>query len=185
VVKLITTLKRPLAILFFASLFICSCKQSEIYPNIPEIKFKEAYVIYDNTNEASEIVLAFTYKDGDGDIGLNDGDTLPPYNSDTLGDNGSSLNRFYYNVLGDYYYKSDGQFFKPIIPSTSDTIFRDVRVSNLTPEGKHKAIRGEIRITIFPVANFGDTVKIKTRLVDRALHISNEVETPELYLRKK
>jgi hypothetical protein len=170
--------------LLLASSIIYGCKQNEIYPVIPEIAFKDAYVLYDNTNTASEIVVTFTYRDGDGDIGLDDKDTLSPYNPDTLGNNGSILNRFYYNVWGDYYYKSDGEYIKPVIPFTSDTIFRDVRVSNLTPEGKHKAIRGDIRITIFPISNFGDTAKIKVRLIDRALHVSNEVETPDLLLRK-
>ena len=182
--KSITGIKRFLGILFFASLFLVACKENEIYPIVPSIVFKDAYVLFDQNNMDSLIVLVFSYKDGDGDIGLDGGDTLPPYNPDTLGYNHSILNRFYNNVWIDYYEKRNSIYTKPLIPSTSDTVYKDVRVGNLTPQGSHKAIRGDIQVQFFPSSYplRADTIKLKARLIDRALHISNEVESPDLYL---
>lgn len=185
--KLIRQINRPLLLLLFATACICSCKENEIYPDVPSIKFKEAYVLFDQQNTDSLIVLVFTYKDGDGDLGLNEGDTLAPYDYNTKGPNQSNTNRFYNNVLVDYYEKKNGEFYKPVKPFTSDTVSKDVRVGNLTPDGKHKAIRGDIQISILPVdfGNDPDTIRLKARLVDRALHVSNEIETPDLFLIKR
>lgn len=159
-----------------ASLFN-GCKGNEIYPIVPAIEFKQSYVA-----NATQIVLTFTYKDGDGDIGLNASDTFPPFQNDTLGPNKSLSNRFYNNIFIDYYGKFNGEYFKIVLPNTNDTINRDVRVGNLTPEGNHKAIRGEIKVNVLPIIYAPDSFKLKVRLVDRALNVSNEVETPDMVL---
>ncbi|MEI6596093.1 MAG: hypothetical protein WCO28_11065 [Bacteroidota bacterium] len=184
--KSIIHIKAFLIISFFASLFLYSCKGNEIYPIVPAIVFKDAYVIYYPNNTDSSIIVSFTYKDGDGDIGLVADETNPPYNIDTLGTNKSNSNRYANNIWVDYYNKINGIYSQPVFPFRSDTINNDVRIGNLTPDGTHKAIRGEIQVQIFSVPrdypNHSDTIKLKIRLVDRALHISNVLETPDLYL---
>jgi hypothetical protein len=184
--KFIGTVKSLLIISFLASIFFYGCKGNEIYPIVPTIIFKDAYVAYTQNNLDSFVILSFTYKDGDGDIGLDQGDTLPPYNYDILGTNASNTNRFANNIWVDYYQKINGIYSQPVIPFTSDTVREDVRVGNLTPDGTHKSIRGEIQIQLNTVPrsypNHSDTIKLKVRLVDRALHISNEIETPDLFL---
>ncbi len=184
--KFIIQIKEYLIISFFAAIILVACKGNEIYPIVPSIVFKDAYVVYNPSNTDSFLVVAFTYKDGDGDIGLNSDDNAPPYNTDTLGPNKSNSNRFANNVWIDYFQKINGQYSQPLFPFTLDTVNVDVRVGNLTPEGNHKAIRGEIRVQLNAVPkdypNRSDTIKLKIRLVDRALHVSNEVESPDLYL---
>lgn len=176
-----------LTISFFASIYFYGCKGNEIYPIVPAIVFKDAYVLFDTSNTAY-VVVSFTYKDGDGDIGLDPNQTAPPYNTDSLGPNKSNSNRFANNVWIDYYQNIGGVYSRPLFPLTNDTVNVDVRVGNLTPDGTHKAIRGEIQVQLNALPkdypNRSDTIKLKIRLVDRALHVSNEVETPDLYLMK-
>lgn len=160
------------------------CKGKEIYPEVPEITFKSAYF----NDKDSSIVLTIGYRDGDGDIGFNPEDTLAPYNNIPNGPNGSNTNRFYDNVWIDYYEYKQGHYYIATIPNApGDTVRKDVRVGNLTPEGAHKAIRGEIRIEMSKLKydNSSDTIKLKARLVDRALHVSNEIESPDIYLYKQ
>jgi hypothetical protein len=166
------------------------CKGNEIYPIVPSITLKDVEVLYKPDNTDSLLTLVISYKDGDGDIGLDPGDTFPPYNSNSLGPppNYPNTNRFYNNVWIDYYQKINGAYSRPMVPFTTDTIAFDVRVTNLTPEGSHKAIRGDISV-LFAALDQGyigrsDTIKLKVRLVDRALHVSNEIETPDLYLKR-
>jgi hypothetical protein len=173
---------------FIAAVFFYGCKGNEIYPIVPAIVFKDAFVIYNSSNTDSFIVVSFTYKDGDGDIGLDANQNSPPYNTDTLGPNNSNSNRFTNNIWVNYFQKANGLYTQPVIPFTSDTVREDVRVGNLTPDGTHKAIRGEIRVQLNTVPrsypDHSDTIKLKLRLVDRALNISNEIETPDLYLKR-
>ena len=169
-----------------AVVFFYGCKGNEIYPIVPAIVFKDAFVVYNSSNTDSFVVLSFTYKDGDGDLGLDAGDSFPPYNTNTLGPNNSNTNRFANNIWVNYFQKANGMYSQPVIPFTSDTVREDIKVGNLTPDGANKAIRGEIRVQLNTVPrsypDHSDTIKLKVRLIDRALNISNEIETPDLYL---
>jgi len=147
-----------------------------------------------NYPDSTSIVLTISYKDGDGNIGLEEADSLPPYMQDTLGhETGVSgtwnLNRFANNVWIDYFQKFNGVYSIPVkLFTTLDTLRSwDVRVGNLTPDGTHKAIRGDIQVTLNALTHAypfrSDTVKLKVRLVDRALNVSNEVESPDLIVR--
>ncbi len=184
--KSINNFKSFFKILIVASVLFYGCKGNEIYPVIPSITFKDAYVIFDQNNVDSLIVLIFSYKDGDGDLGLDPNQTNPPYNFDSLGPNKSLLNRFYNNVWIDYYGMENGEFIIATLPNApNDTIRKDVRVTNLTPEGSHKAIRGDITVALLPIVYLSDTIKLKVKLVDRALNVSNGIETPIIYLNKR
>ena len=68
-----------LTILFLG---IVSCKKVEKYPITPNIQYLGFEKIYNpdlNLNDRG--VLSFSFQDGDGDIGLNSGDTFPPFNA--------------------------------------------------------------------------------------------------------
>lgn len=177
-------------ITLFFSLFIyliSGCQKFEEYPVEPHIAFDHFTLLVDTVIEndtakaiTNRGILAISYTDGDGDLGLNNYDTLPPFNQ------GSP---FYYNIIVKYFEKQNGVFVQvPILnPDGSlDTIHFNGRFPYLTPSGVHKAIRGIIYDTL-PVNNQSstfDTIKFKVFIYDRALHQSNLIETPEIVVLK-
>ncbi len=169
-------------ILFLVFTAITSCRKKESFPDIPSIRFEDIVKIYNPSLELSDRgVITISFKDGNGDIGLNPGDTFPPFNKES---------RYYYNLIIDYFELQNGVLTKvPITvynPQSQkyDTLSLSARVPVLTPTGKNKAIEGEIKDTIF-IYNFNstfDTIKFEITLVDRALNESNTVSTP-LFIR--
>lgn len=157
------------------------CKEKEIYPVIPSIQYKSISFIENSLGLDSMMQLDFTFKDGDGDIGLDDGDTFPPFNP-IVDSAGNSKNKYYYNAYVYLYKQTNGVFYPVMRPFVNDTFFYAFRAMNITPDGRHKAIRGDIDITIEePVlTNPGDTVKYVFYIYDRALHQSNWAESPPL-----
>jgi hypothetical protein len=164
---------------------IGACKKKEIYPEIPSIEFKSYYFTTDPITPTDTLLgVIFSYKDGDGDIGLNPEDTFPPYDSHR-GANDKELNPYYYNLNIDYLVLGTNGTFVPVIkPNTTDTLRFQARVQNITPEGRHKAIRGDIDWQILPppYENLPRVIKLKVKIYDRALHESNTIESPVITL---
>jgi hypothetical protein len=166
---------------------VSACKEREIFPAIPAIEYKSHYFLRDPNSlgfgNDTLLGVLFTYRDGDGDIGLGPSDTLPPYerNSDEFG---RVTNRFHYNVHVDYFEVVNGQMRPFIIPNTVDTFKVRARIGSLTPDGKFKAIRGEIDYQFMPpqFANRRDSIKLRITLIDRALNESNVAESPIIVL---
>ncbi len=128
----------------------------------------------------SLLVLTFTYKDGDGDLGLNQSDTLSPFNP-VIDSVGKSLNPFYQNLHINYLEKYQGLFQAVTNPfNAADTLTYAFRFESLTPDGRHKSIRGDIEVKISPNAypNAADTTLYELYIYDRALHKSNVVQSP-------
>jgi hypothetical protein len=148
-----------------------ACIKTQTYPIVPEITYDNIVVTKD-TDQLGNIIdvgrLSIEFTDGDGDIGLRKSDTTGPYHPDSL---------YYYNLLLDYY-EWDGSGF--VLTETATPYHG--RVPYLTPEGKNKSISGliyyDVNITYVP----SDTFRFDVRLVDRALHVSNTVETPGIIL---
>jgi len=165
---------------FLFILILNGCKEKEIYPVIPSIEYKSAYFILGQNGKDSVLVLGISFKDGDGDIGLTQEDTFPPFNPVT-DSNGKSLNPYYYNLYISYFEMNNGVFQNVVKPFTHDTIGYEFRIQNLTPDGRHKAIRGEIDVTIEASLFAGnDTTMYSFYIYDRALHKSNEVASPPI-----
>ena len=164
--------------------FLVSCRKFEEYPIEPVITFDNFTLLLNSQTGTTERgVLSIGYTDGDGDLGLNTGDTLSPFDR-----NGS----YYYNFIVKYYEMQNGTFVEvPLLswnPDSQkyDTITFNGRFPNLTPENGNKAIKGVIQDTLYinnPLSDF-DTIKFKVSIYDRALHKSNEVETPEIVVKK-
>jgi hypothetical protein len=155
-----------------------SCNKRENFSEIPKISYEGFVVIYNpELGVYDRGVISVSYTDGDGDIGLSQGDTFPPFNPGS---------RYYYNFIITYYEMQNGVVkevpllsFNPVTQQY-DTVSLSARIPVLTPQGRNKAIKGTIRDTIF-IYNFNsdfDTVRFSAILVDRALHESNEVFTP-------
>ena len=154
---------------------LASCKQeSAQFSEIPQITLTE--VQQQKLNGKDSIVnITLHYQDGDGDIGLNTDDTLPPFNY---------TSKYFYNILVSVYRVDNGKVSKvttPVFPpNPPDTINYNDRITNLTPTGKSKSISGEIRMFIKSLPYPGvtpDSMFYTFQLIDRALHQSNVVKT--------
>lgn len=160
-------LQIPLVIILLLLSFM-ACQKQETYPIVPEIKFESFDLLYNTTTgQTDRGVLKISFKDGDGDIGLTQGETEPPYD---------------YNLFISYYEMQNGDTNLVVFtdPNTGDTMTLNARIPVLTPEGNNKSIKGTIEDTMFvnnPNSQF-DTIMYRVYLVDRALHKSNEIATP-------
>jgi hypothetical protein len=154
-------------VLLFGALFLLlqSCLERKEFSDIPEIKFESFTILPQN-----KALLTFRFTDGDGDIGLDPRDTMPPFNLSSF---------YYYNFRMEYYELRNGEWVRPDITFPGfDGLY--YRIPNITPEGQNKILEGEIDVDlIFPILiNEFDTCKFTFQLWDRALNASNLAETP-------
>jgi hypothetical protein len=152
--------------------FLYSCRKPERFSDIPEIKFINfeefrEYLISNDTIIMYGGTLAFYFQDGDGDIGLDDWMTSPPFD---------------YNFFCNYYEKQYGTFVKidsmETIQGKIEPFNLNARIPRLSylPE---ESISGEIYITMPQYRDsFSeyDTVKLEFYIVDRKLNKSNVKE---------
>ena len=152
-------------------LIISSCVKQEKYSEIPEISLRPFVLIFDTGQYAVKGVLSFDFQDGNGDIGLNPGDTFPPFNRD--GD-------YYYNLVIRYFEKQDSVYVEVVL----DPPF-SARIPALNPDYPGKAIKGIISDTLVmdPAPAF-DTVRFEFFIYDRVLNKSNVLTTTDIPLRK-
>jgi len=150
---------------------ISSCIKQEEFSDIPEITYRQFTTIFDTSQYAVRGVLRFDFQDGDGDIGINPGDTFPPYNR--AGD-------YYYNLVIQYFEKRDSGYVEVILdPPLS------ARIPVLNPDYPGKAIKGFIADTLFmdPSPAY-DTIRLEFFIYDRALNKSNVQTTPDIVLKR-
>lgn len=161
-------MKNIKSILFLSivlALTISACQSFEEYPVVPHIEFESFAVIKNNQGIDSLGFLTISYTDGDGDIGLREGDTLPPYDI---------------NFYLDLYQYLDDSLRKFIFPDTNVNF--NARIPDLTPSGVNKAIKGDIEyeFELYQMVPFleSDTIAFEIYILDRALHQSNVIMTP-------
>jgi hypothetical protein len=160
-----------MAILFLGQ--SCIKPQTE-YPLAPQITYNSYELVNNDGKYTLKLYMDFT--DGDGELGITDADTLPPFQ-----DSG----KYYFNLYADYFEKINGKFTQLTVNYPlpfGDTIHYNARLPLLTPEGKEKAIKGTIEYDIDMQAGptKSNIVKFRIYIYDRALHKSNEIETPEI-----
>lgn len=152
---------------------LSSCLRPVSYPDEPEL----TAISYQKMGDS--LLLSIEFTDGDGDVGLNENDTVSPFDPGSF---------YHYNLYVEYYEMMNGQWVKGRLdPSgnnfpTADTINFQYRIQNLTPIGQNKTLRGTINITIEapyfnPISNHNDSIKYRVSLIDRSLNISNLIET--------
>jgi hypothetical protein len=151
-------------------LILASCIKKEDYPDIPEISYRGFTKVFDTGQYPIKGILSIDFQDGNGDIGLDPGDTLPPFQPG--GD-------YYYNMIIRYFEKQNGVWVEPILP-----VPYNARIPVLTPDQPNKAIKGYIvdTLDLDPTPAF-DTIKFEVFIYDRALNQSNVVATPEIPLK--
>ena len=159
-----------IALIFSITLFFAfsSCLRNKDFDEVPII----SYHSYFQEGDIGKLKISFT--DGDGDIGLSQGDTVEPYDITSL---------YYHNLFVEYFEKRNGNYELLVFPD--DSLNNYFRVPVITPEGQNKSLEGDIEIDIFlDLLTPYDTVMFEVFLVDRALHHSNTIQTPDLVLVK-
>lgn len=136
-----------------------ACLKPEEFPPEPRIEFK-SFTVFAGQDSAS---LVFGFTDGDGDIGLTEADSLPPYDA---------------NLFLEYYEYQSGAWVNVDLGGSPNIPYR---VPVITPTGQNKTLEGEIAIALEPFSlshnTAADSIKYSVTLQDRALHVSNSVET--------
>jgi hypothetical protein len=179
--------KRYLIGLFLMALAVFSCQKKVEYPVEPKIAYEGfTYLMNPDSTFSGQCVISFSYTDGDGDLGLDDSDTLPPFGfNDT----------YYYNMVLDYLKSENGVFVKtpllsPHVPTGPadtlvlfDTVTFNARFKRLRDSEEPKAISGtmDYKLTVQNPFSPNDTVKFEIRILDRALHESNVIQTEAIY----
>ncbi len=138
---------------------------------MPHIEFVRLEKLDDGTGRDNQANLVIAFQDGDGDIGLSSRDTTGPFAPDSA---------YYYNFFIDFIEKQHGEWVVVDLPTPLHA-----RVPYLS-EDVPESIEGELTILTFINNYFSpyDTIMLRCRLVDRALHESNIIETPEIIVKK-
>ena len=181
-------MKQSILIAFALLLVVVVGCQKEIeYPIEPQIAYTGfSYLFNADSTFSGEGIISFSYTDGDGDLGLDDGDTLYPF---------GFQDSHYYNMVVDYLKAENGVFVKtpllsPHVPSNSadtlvlyDTVTFNARFHRLRDSEEPKAISGtmDYKLTVQNPFSPDDTVKFEIRILDRALHESNVIQTEPIY----
>ncbi len=168
-------------------LVVCACQKRVEYPIEPKITYEGfTYLMNPDSTFSGEGIISFSYTDGDGDLGLDDSDTLPPFGfHDT----------YYYNMVVDYLKSENGVFVKtpllsPHVPTSPDdtlvlydTVTFNARFKRLRDSEEPKAISGSMdyKLTVQNPFSPNDTVKFEIRIFDRALHESNVIQTDPIF----
>jgi hypothetical protein len=151
-----------IGILFLALIAGVSCKPESCDDPVPSMSYKDLISIQDSVYR-----LEFNFKDCNGDVGLGQNDTLPPYNVD--GD-------YYYNLKIDVFYRDAGQW---VQYDFNGGIGLDARIVPLTEDNREEVIEGVIEryIPKFDLFGLGDTLRFRGTLIDRALNESIPAES--------
>ena len=170
-------MKKTLSIFILALFALAACQKKLVYPIEPAITYEGlAYVMDADSTLTGEVVLSIGYTDGDGDLGLDDADTLYPFGPN---------DPHYYNLIFDYL-KWDGSAFietqlqnwNPQTQSYEDASF-NARFKRLVFNDEESSISGTIdyKMMVYNPLSPNDSIKFRIHLIDRALHESNTVET--------
>jgi hypothetical protein len=164
------------AVVLFSGIFavFSGCYSVPEYPVVPSISFNS--VRFEETNSTDFIYLSLNFKDGDGDLGLDQSDLSDPRFADSVEVNGLKVpnpNRFnIFPVLlrkeGDEYVPSPNADFNGFFP----------RLREFKSRGP---IEGVLQYKLASLNFFNQDssiAKVRVFIQDRQLNKSNIVETP-------
>jgi len=154
---------------FICVIFFFACVKEKNYPTQPVIKF-ENFTQFGS--DSAHVIISFT--DGDGDVGLAQGDTTGDF---------KSTSKYYYNFYLRYLYKQTDGSFKAYENAPNDTLDYKYRIPTLIPaEQQKRALSGEIKVKLYDPYAIHDTIQFDIYVIDRALHKSNVVNSGTLIL---
>lgn len=140
------------------------CLKIEELPDTPILKYN-GFVVQGDTLG----ILQLSFQDGDGDVGLNPGDTVGPFHRDSI---------FYHNLFLDYFELVNGTWVKLDV-----SVPFYYRIPQLDPVGQNPTLEGDIDVELVPFfdpTSPNDTFRFEAKLVDRSFQFSNVVRTVSL-----
>jgi len=149
--------------------FSLSCQKVESISEIPHIEFKsfelrDTIDILGNPGKIGELI--FKFEDGDGDIGLEQPDSISSDNTS-------------YNLFFTLYEKIEGQFQKVDEDDLETPL--NYRIPYIENIGQNKTLKGEVKVEFYYyLLMLYDTIKYEFYIVDRALNESNVETTTEI-----
>lgn len=146
------------------SSILFACNKLEEYDDRPIITESSYSLLKNQQGKDTSLVLKFTFTDGDGNVGLEPSDTIPPNNT---------------NVKIDYFEKIDGEFSKIIIPGTTDTLNFNSIIKKF---GSNNPTKAEVEIKVNIGVVLADTVRFDYYIVDKDLNRSNKISTGTILL---
>lgn len=181
-------MKYTFLLLFGISLTLSACFSPPDFANAPAIDFKSIEGVRTTDplgNAQDSITVTITFKDGDGDLGIASNDTFPPYQALTTNDAGDIISNYFHH---NYHLKvkrfKNGQ--------TEDVAFLDgggIKGRFGPMVGESGPIEGELNFGRYFLVGNGnrtfnnfDTIFFEINIVDRALNISNTIESEAIVL---
>lgn len=160
-------MRKVLSLFILIGLF-SSCLKREEFPNRPDVEYVGFFPNPNATSKADSVgFVRFNFTDGDGDLGLNKGDTLGEFASDLP---------YHYNLFIRYFERQNGDFVEVVPPGNIN-----VRFKRLSSEGGNGSIQGFMDVRTFvSSASPYDTVRYEMYIVDRALNHSDTLVTEPL-----
>jgi len=163
-----------LVFLLCSALFCDKPPQYDAVPNIDYVRTERNRTIVGDAF-VEEIIPVVRFEDGDGDLGLTEENLEEaPYNQ---GNNGI-------NYFIEFYIKNNNAFELLALPFDYSS-----RFFPLAPDGRTGPLEGELkfRITldernVSRLIKRGDIIKFRIKIRDRALNISNTVDSDEIVM---
>lgn len=169
----------PSFVLISLLFILNACYDKPQFPLSPQIGFNDINTrVVQNQNTLSmtdEVTITIDFQDGDGDLGLNEADTLPPFQR--LNEDGTP-NEFNRNYRINVFEERNGEFVPYTYPDP-DFVFGG-RFPRLNEENKETPLEGTLSYEIIFQHNLIEAntlLKFEVQILDRALNLSNIIET--------
>jgi len=156
------------------SLLFFSCEKPATYSPIPQISFTSLFlsdtVEAELDNPIKRVKVKFDFVDGDGDLGLDKGDTFGDF---------APGKKYYYNLIFSIYEFKNKKW---VLNTKTRPYFRFQNISKQNTS--NKVLKGYMSVDIDFLKNIGfaDTLRLDFFIYDRSLHKSNVAKTTEIYL---
>ncbi|MDX2197319.1 MAG: hypothetical protein NW207_12970 [Cytophagales bacterium] len=179
-----------------------ACRKDPGFPVSPTISFKKIEVAGSGTSQNLRLILYFT--DGDGDIGLNQQDYtdnvifMPKYerveNPKSGCEDTVQTNPNFNNIEIDFFYKLKDTTFYPLGDTLDALTCENVlasyngRFPRLNTDNVAQPLSGDLSYDIVGIYTFLKktfkkiTIKLKVKIKDRNLNVSNTVTTDTLLI---
>ena len=163
-----------LFLMFIAGIMFFSCRKKPIYPSEPEIEYIN-FLKYGNPANPDSVELVVSFTDNEGDIGLEQSDTLP---IGIFSPGNFWMIYFYWDTTGiDHWSAWDANPSTPAI----DTLKVSYRVPPVLPDGDpSEPMKGLIAVKQAPFFKIHNKIYYKVYMYDKAKHKSNVIDTPPL-----
>jgi len=146
-------------LILILAVLLPGCPDVQQLPDIPYVEFKDFTLEESVDNLGNEIIageLLFFFQDGDGDVGLNEPDTIFPGDSSQ------------YNLFLTMFKKENQEYIEVDVKAPLY-----YRIPFIEREGQNKTLQGEIEVTFEYLTIDYDTIRYTFYIVDREEHKSN------------